>query len=75
MDDEKGVMKYLGRMSLFALVASAVIGSVIFIAVYGFMYRPESELTGIAGQALVNGAVAIIGAVVVLMKVRNGNGA
>jgi len=60
--------EYLGKMSLFALIGASVVGSVIFIAVYGIMRAPEAEYTTIAVGVVTAAASAIVGAVVALLK-------
>lgn len=49
-------------------IGLAVILAVIFVAVFGFVYRPDHQLTDDAVQALIMGVGAVIGAAVMMLK-------
>ena len=65
-------MRLLAKMSLFGVLGGAVIGGVIFLAVYGIVIDPDAEVGKQAGDAVVKGAAAIIIAVIALLRAGGG---
>lgn len=67
----EGLLNAIAKLSLFAVLGIAVVGAVIFIAIYGIMRDPDAEYTTAATGVLFTGAPLLIGAVVALLKSSN----
>jgi len=68
-------MNRLAQIGLLGFIALAVVFAVIFIAVWGFVFRPENELTNQAVGALIGGVGAIIVVAVGALKGTGGGNA
>jgi DMSO reductase anchor subunit len=60
--------EYIARVGFHGAIGASVIGAVVFVAVYGFVYRPDHMLTSDAINALLLLTAAIGGAAVMKLK-------
>ncbi len=72
-NNEHRMAKMLASVSLFAVIAILIVGTVSFVVGYGFYEYPDHPLTEVAVVSMANALAVIVGAVVVMLN-KGGNG-